>query len=409
MKGIQDPLAIAMWDSTWLRRRYRGGGFEDWDKALEALTARGYNAIRIDAFPHLIARGPDGNLVEIFKDIPDHHPNFYGFGMWGSQWTNYLNPRRALPEFLDKCRKHGVRVVLSTWFKPTADGRNAQIEGAEGVVRVWDETLRLLEENGGLEAVAGVDPLNELPVGFSMMWYHQTLLALSRPGETAYNGRQRDFVRRFVEEIFSGIKRKWPRLSVGGSITHDDPKTEAIDFSLMDFIDSHIWINFCPEFIQGTRYWETIGRHGHPDFLFRREPVEGEPYAAPRYRIIPQDCDYDLHYQTLLDRWRSRQGEWESWLRKAVRATAELGRKFGVPAGTSEGWGMVLWAEHPLLDWEIHREAAEIGARAGAGAGFCFNCSSNFCHPHHVGFWQDAAWHRHLTGIIKSPASPAEE
>lgn len=404
LETITAPLAIAMWDSTWLRRRYRGGGFEDWDKALAALTSRGYNAVRIDAFPHLVARSPDGTLVETFKDIPDHHPNFYGFGMWGSQWTNYISPRQSLIEFVRKCGEHGVRVALSTWLKPTADRRNEQIEGADGIVRIWDETLRFLEENGCLGSVVSVDPLNELPVGFCMPWYHSMLSMLSRPaadGGGPYNGRQRDFVRGFVDGVFIGLKEKWPTISIGGSISHGEPRNGAMDFSVMDFIDGHIWINFCPAFIAGTQYWETIGRHGHPDYLFKREPVGGG-YEGQRYRMVPQDCDYDVINAVLGERWHSRRAEWAAWLEGAAAATARLGKAHGIPVGNTEGWGMVLWAEHPLLDWTIQREAAEIGAKAGAAHGYLFNCSANFCHPHHIGFWEDVAWHRSITASIKS-------
>jgi hypothetical protein len=51
--------AITMWDFSWLERRWPGAGYEDWDKALSELTERGYNAVRIDAFPHLLAEGPE--------------------------------------------------------------------------------------------------------------------------------------------------------------------------------------------------------------------------------------------------------------------------------------------------------------------------------------------------------------
>ena len=52
------PLAIAMWDFSWLERRFPGGGFEDWDRALDELQERGYVAVRIVACPHLIATDP---------------------------------------------------------------------------------------------------------------------------------------------------------------------------------------------------------------------------------------------------------------------------------------------------------------------------------------------------------------
>jgi len=38
----QQPLAIAMWDFSWLERRWPGAGFEDWDRSLNELVERGY-------------------------------------------------------------------------------------------------------------------------------------------------------------------------------------------------------------------------------------------------------------------------------------------------------------------------------------------------------------------------------
>jgi len=42
------PLAIAMWDFSWLQRHHRLGEFEDFDHVLDGLVDRGYNAVRID-------------------------------------------------------------------------------------------------------------------------------------------------------------------------------------------------------------------------------------------------------------------------------------------------------------------------------------------------------------------------
>jgi hypothetical protein len=55
----EKALAIAMWDFSWLERRWSGAGYEDWDRALDELAERGYNAVRVDAYPHLLATGPE--------------------------------------------------------------------------------------------------------------------------------------------------------------------------------------------------------------------------------------------------------------------------------------------------------------------------------------------------------------
>ena len=59
LHSLKKPLAIAMWDFSWLERRWPGAGYEDWDRALDELVERGYDAVRIDAYPHLVASEPD--------------------------------------------------------------------------------------------------------------------------------------------------------------------------------------------------------------------------------------------------------------------------------------------------------------------------------------------------------------
>jgi len=54
---VKRPLAITMWDFSWLERRWPGAGYEDTALALDELKARGYDAVRIDAYPHLIEAG----------------------------------------------------------------------------------------------------------------------------------------------------------------------------------------------------------------------------------------------------------------------------------------------------------------------------------------------------------------
>ena len=44
----------AMWDYSWLTQHYPGGAFADFDKAADELVERGFNTVRIDAFPLVI-------------------------------------------------------------------------------------------------------------------------------------------------------------------------------------------------------------------------------------------------------------------------------------------------------------------------------------------------------------------
>lgn len=49
-------LTIAMWDFSWLYMHYQGGAFEDFDKVTDELLERGFNTVRIDAFPLIIGK-----------------------------------------------------------------------------------------------------------------------------------------------------------------------------------------------------------------------------------------------------------------------------------------------------------------------------------------------------------------
>lgn len=403
---VTEPLAITMWDSSWLRRRYRGGGFEDWDRALAELVERGYNAVRIDVFPHLIARGPGGDLVERFKDVPNQFPQFYGFGMWGNPWTMYIEPRKALIEFLTKARAHGVKVGLSTWFKPTDDRRNEQIEGLDEFVRVWQETLEFIDANGLMDTVVYLDVLNEYPNGHVFSWLHRTVKTMAWPANPngGYNDRQRDFLWDFISQAIERLRVSWPDLTISTSFTFDSFERyfEHKDLGVLEFLDVHIWLNYLPGFDEVSDYSRTIERHGRPGELFRTEQG-GNAYAEDA-RLIPQDYHYDETYAAVLSAWRSRRAEWVAKFENQVDRVVAAARPHGLHVGQTEAWGLVNWLDHPLLEWDIHRETAEIGAAIAARRGYTFNCTANFCHPHFLGFWDDVPWHRSVTDVIRSGA-----
>ena len=49
-------MSVTMWEFSWLvRRQGAEAEYADWDKVLDELAERGYDTIRIDAFPHLVA------------------------------------------------------------------------------------------------------------------------------------------------------------------------------------------------------------------------------------------------------------------------------------------------------------------------------------------------------------------
>ncbi len=153
-------FAVAMWDFSWLvRREGDEAEYRDWDRVLDELAERGYDCVRIDAFPHLIAPEPGGRSVERFTILPQGR-RF----MWGNHRPVDVEPRRALVEFLRRARDRRIRVGLSSWFNDDTSHRRRALIAPQDFARVWTSTLDLLGAEGLLDSVAWVDLCNEFPL-----------------------------------------------------------------------------------------------------------------------------------------------------------------------------------------------------------------------------------------------------
>ena len=377
LRELPSPLAINMWDFTWLTRHYATDPLGDWDRALDELVDRGYNALRIDCFPQLVAAGPDGQRPE----TSTFSPKKLGFAVWGNAWTTTVNPRQDLLDFLGKCRDREVFVGLSTWFWEDADKRNTRIQGLAEFVRVWDETLRFLADHNALNNVVYVDLLNEYPYWHGFTWLTKMLETMSEPVVPGggFNLRQRDFHRQFIYDALDQLRGRWPTLDFLASQTHNWQEHADMDYRHFSLIDSHIWFVHHPDFGGATGYNAEI----HP---MERDAKWAEVHAAMKAM------------------WTGRRTEFIDWMDGRLAEMAAVAGKFNLPLGNTEGWGAINWCDHPAFDWDLIKDAGEICAHLGAKHGFAFNCTSNFNHPY-FGLWQDIAWHRKVTGIIKQPAA----
>lgn len=61
---VSKPLAITMIDYSWMLKHHRYGAYEDYDKFFSELVERGYNAVRMDCFPHLVAAPFSGKIIQ---------------------------------------------------------------------------------------------------------------------------------------------------------------------------------------------------------------------------------------------------------------------------------------------------------------------------------------------------------
>lgn len=386
ISGQQNPLAIAMWDFSWILRHHRYGTFENWEKVLEELAERGYNAIRMDAMPQFVAADSDGAIQEEFRSVKD------GWipSLWGNDYTMSFNPREALMEFLPLCEKTGVKVGLASWFLRHGTSREDIFMEKGGLTRAWSETLSFLKKQQLLDNVIYVDVLNEYPFWHGYDWLKNELNKRSdieqfkldnpeanvpdfQPGQDAVNPLKREFYTRFIHQTIGSLKQQFPELEFFASLD-SGMRLDQLDMSCFDALDYHIWFAHTGE-IPG------LGAVSSKD----------------------QTQDLRLVNNNLKRYWTENKESLIQWMDGRLAAISEAAEQYDIVCGNTEGWGPIFWYDHPELDWKWVKETAEICTDLALKYDrYKFLCTSNFNHPQFKGIWEDVSWHRKVTSKIKS-------
>ncbi len=351
------PRAIAMWDFSWLERRWAGAGYENWDEALDGLLERGYDAVRIDAYPHFVAADPKRE----WELIPIWH-----FLEWGAPCRTVVRVMPALLEFIGKCRDRGIGVGLSTWFREDRHNIRMHIADPLSHARVWIKTLRHIECAGLLDAIYYVDLCNEWP---GPRW--APFFKNEGGPENDWNGCT-DRSREWMVGALTEARSAYPQLSMSFSFA-SGPAIRG-DFSFCDFFDPHIWL------ASQRGFYDKIGYRYQMD-------ISGLEAVS-------------LHAEKL---YRANPEYWLDGLRAAIDLFANFGRTQNRPMITTECWALVDYRDWPMLDWGYVKEICEVGAHHAAATGcWAAIATSNFCGPQFVGMWRDIPWHCRLTDAIKS-------
>jgi hypothetical protein len=362
VSSLKKPVAIAMWDFSWILRHHRYGEFENWDKVLEGLAERGYNAIRMDAMPQYVAADTSGIVQQEFRSVKDG----WKPSLWGNDYTMSFRPREALLEFLPLCRKHGIRIGLATWFIRHGTERKDIFLEENGLLRAWQETLAFLESHKLLDNVIYVDLLNEYPKWHGYDWLSNRLNMLS-------GDDHKKFYNEFISTLIATLKAKYPDLDFYASLDSgmDLDKIDLTHFNAMDY---HIWF-------------------AHSDKIPGLREVSS----------IDQTLDYRKVYAGLKDYWAGNKEPLIKWMDGRLTDISSTASKQNIMCGNTEGWGPIFWFDHPELDWKWVKESGEICVDlARKYENYKFLCTSNFTHPQFKGMWEDIKWHKRITSLIKA-------
>ncbi len=382
---VKQPLAISMWDYSWILRHHRYGEFENWDKVLEGLAERGYNAIRIDVLPQFVAADTNGNQTSEFRSVKkDWAP-----ALWGNEYTMSFNPRNALLEFLPKCEKYGIKVGIATWFMRHGTDRVDIFMEEVGLLRAWDETLAFLQSHDLLRNVIYVDLLNEYPNWHGYDWFKNEMnkrsdakqFKLDNPdanvpdtdaGNFSGSLLKKQFYNNFINKTITTLKAKYPNLNFFASLDSGMNLNE-IDLSNFDALDYHVWF-------------------AHTDKIPGLNEI----------RLRDQSLGLKKINASLMDYWNENKSTLIDWMDSRITAISNTAKQNNIVCGNTEGWGPIFWFDHPELDWNWVKESAEICVDlALKHDNYKFICTSNFTHPQFKGIWEDLKWHQQITSRIK--------
>jgi hypothetical protein len=360
------PRAITMWEFSWIERRWPGAGYEDWDQALDELVVRGYDAVRIDPFPHLLAADPH----KTWTLWPEWNTQ-----LWGSPDVNRIVLLPGLFVFLRKCRERGIMVGLSTWYRKDDADTRMTIAGPEVMAANWIRTLDLIAQAGYIESILYTDLCNE--------WPGEDWAPFVKPHMT-YGDWEKPESLEYMHKAIALVREKYPQMPLFFSCAEGHPENYlGHDLSDFDLLDPHIWMvqQNDGEFYKQAGYgYERFDAKGYTNLSLKAE-----------------------------DLYRSRPEYWQKALTGTIDRHAAVSRKLKMPLITTECWGIVDYKDWPLLKWDWVKDLCALGAtRAASTAQWLAIATSNFCGPQFAGMWRDTAWHQQLTHTIKTAEITAE-
>ncbi|WP_162925615.1 cellulase-like family protein [Isoalcanivorax indicus] len=367
-------LALACWDYSWLTRRDgRACEYRDLDRAFAGLAERGYNALRVDAVPHLLARGESGLISDRFEIYPE------GLDLRrGARVPVQVQPRRLLPELLRRARDHGIQLWLSSWFVPDSQARRSFVRRPADFIRVWSETLNFIEQEGFADQVLAVDFCHEFPQAPCAHGAYRRIFSTHPmnplPNLLSWSPAAARRVEEYLLEVPRALRALHPRILFGVSVAAgQESNLRQLDTSELDFMDHHVWLSDDPRFRLGSA---EVLRHA-PIALGER--IQGR-VAALLYR--------------------SRQSQWAERMRKRLHEQAEFGRVRRLLPMLGEGF--VRQTHEQTLDWDWVRLVSEHTVMAALDEGMQVVSTGLHARPHSPGFWDDVAWHQRITAMIRN-------
>ena len=369
-KNLEPPrLTIAMWDFSWLYCHYPGGAFEDYDKVTDELLQRGFNTVRIDAFPLVIDQLIKENK-ETYKVPAGPLRN------WGpSEKECEHNVVAELIDFMTITKAKGIKVILSSW----GEGGKKRYADRNRFWEAWETVLDILQKKGLLDHVLYVDFDQEFPY-FSPFATELDRLANAPPkkaagqqnamqqagaGVGAWNQAQCAFVKDYFETTLAHFHKKYPGRRFTFSLTSFWHEVRTIQPKGLDVLELHIWIK--------GQLSEYTG--------FNKVAKDRNP--ANNYKA----------YMTGIHEAMKHRDALQAHMKQQMATARSWAKELDVPLTTTEAWGPWWHMDHPDLEWDWLYNWCEYCMGLSSDYGFWGSTPWNYSHPYWEN-WENIEWYR---------------
>lgn len=287
-------LAIADWDYSWLLRT-SGRDEDDYHllpRLLQELAERGFNALRVDAWPHLLAPDREGKRADEFVILPHHQRD----AERGSRSVRHLRPHDRLLRLAQAAQQAGISLWLTSWLLPDTQARRSQVRSPDDFVRIWHATLEWLADQKALAPVVALDFAHHFPdqpagYGAWQQLFGRTPL-LARRGWHSHKGEATGRINSYLVEVTQRLRTLYPQLHFGLSLAPERAdQVKALDISELDFLDLHL----LPQERRRTgkdRLSHLLNDHQGFCRMHQIQPViaAGSHHLAARSQHLPDIC-----------------------------------------------------------------------------------------------------------------------
>ena len=380
MRDALNPkrLTIAMWDFSWMYMHYPGGAFEDFDKAANELIERGFNTVRIDAFPLII-----GKLDSLNQPVTIAGDSLRNWGPTDKDRQHDIVSE--LLEFMKITKGKNISVILSSWgfgCNEFPDILN-DYTNMEFLWHAWEKTLNILANQDLLDHVLYVDFDQEFPY-FSPFNHHLNKLKgdpvskaknkMEAAGQIelnfeklAWNAAQMNFVHSYFTKTLAHFQHTYPHLRFTFSLTSFWKEVRHMNIQTMDVLELHIWMTQSAIFQNRSGFSDVTKDRGQHDFQDYQNRI---------------DATLSSSKAKLLKEMRNRMNYAHEW-----------SEEIAAPLVTTEAWGPWWHMDHKDLDWQWLYDWCEQSMNLAPDYNFWGVTPWNFCHPYWDN-WSNVDWYK---------------